>query len=101
MARARSKNERLREVELWHASGESALHFSGSRDYSDSSLERWAAGVRREEAEANEPRFVRLEVASEESSALVVEVGSARLLVGPGFDRQLLRDVVAALAEQT
>jgi|GEM_PF-2014079 len=99
MARARSKNERLREVELWHASGESALHFSSSRDYSDSSLARWAAGVRR--AEANEPRFVRLEVASEESSALVVEVGSARLLVGPGFDRQLLRDVVAALAEQT
>jgi len=44
------------------------------------------------------PRFVRLEVATvPRSSALMVEVGAARIRVEPGFDAEHLRAVVAAL----
>jgi hypothetical protein len=49
-------------------------------------------------AEVAAPRFVRLEVAaSPRSSALVVEVGAARIQVERGFDAEHLRAVVAAL----
>ena len=64
------------------------------------SLRRWAKAVPGEVAsKEGAPRFVRLAVAaSPRSSALVVEVGAARIRVEPGFDGDHLRAVVAALA---
>lgn len=61
---------------------------------------RWAKAARADErTKETAPRFVRLEVAtSPRSSALVVEVGAARIRVEPGFDAEHLRAVVAALS---
>lgn len=67
--------------------------FAGTRGYSRSSLEKWARAQR--EALSPAPKFVRVEVVRE--AALVVEVGTARIRVGVGFDGSLLRQVVAAL----
>lgn len=72
--------------------------FASRRDYSRSSLEKWARAVRDAEskAESIQPTFVQLQVVS--SPEVVVEIGGARVRVGRGFDRDLLVDVVAALA---
>jgi hypothetical protein len=98
MPRGRGADEQQREVELWRASGLTAERFCARRGYSPKSLFRWAAAAR--SAVVMRPtEFVRLEVASTPGVAgLVVEVGVGRIRVERGFDRELLRDVVAALA---
>lgn len=94
MGRQRAKSERQREVEAWRSSGKSAGAFASGRGYSASSLIRWGEQTPKQS-------FVRLEVAPSgkpQASALIVEVGGARICVEPGFDPELLRSVVAALA---
>jgi hypothetical protein len=67
---------------------------------SETSLKRWAA-VDEGEAMPQAAAFVRLQVAGRAvGTGLVVEVGRARVRVEPGFDGQLLRAVVAALATE-
>jgi len=73
-------------------------HFAKSRGYSRSSLDNWARAQR--EALASTSKFVRVEVIRE-PSALVVEVGTARIRVSAGFDGSLLRQVVAALESES
>lgn len=95
MGRQRAKSERQREVEAWRSSGKSAGAFASGRGYSASSLIRWGEQTPKQS-------FLRLEVAPSVSAAaastLVVEVGAASIRVEPGFDPELLRSVVAALA---
>jgi hypothetical protein len=45
-----------------------------------------------------EQRFVRLEIATPETTRIAVQVGGARVIVEKGFDRALLRAVVEALS---
>lgn len=81
----------------WRGSGLGAAEYAAQRGYSPGTLRRWAREVE-ELARGEEPSFVRLEVrASHPTPPLVVEVGAARIAVGPGFDPAHLRAVVAAL----
>jgi hypothetical protein len=88
-------------VEHWRGSGQSAAQYAARRGYSSASLLRWAkiAASRADvTSPPDPPRFVRLEVATARTAALVVEVGPARIVVERGFDVVHLRAVVAALA---
>ena len=96
MVRTRSKSEKRAEVEAWRASGISMARFARERGYSHSTLEKWAQAVREEDKSISAPRFVRLAAASV-PSALVVEIGAARVRVEQGFDPGLLREVISAL----
>ena len=98
MTRRRTKQERKREVAAWRVSGQSQAAYARARGYSPVSLARWAGDA----AAIETPAFVRLEVtpAQGASANLVVEVGSARVHVGRGFDPGLLREVVAALTSE-
>lgn len=66
----------------------------------ESTLQRWRQRQRREPVAAITPvDFVRLVPAAPRAlGRVVVEVGTARILVEAGFDAALLRAVVAALA---
>jgi hypothetical protein len=94
MGRQRSRDEWQREVEAWRASGASAAVYAKHRGYSASSLIRWSE-------RAQKQGFVRVEVvpsAGRRPTGLVVTVGGVEVRVEPGFDAELLRTVVDALA---
>ncbi len=93
--------DRVRE---WRASGMTAPEFAAGRGFAPSTLRYWASLRRHELATTPPPRalrrvrMARVEVApSISASPLVVEVAGARIEIQAGFDRALLRDVVAAL----
>lgn len=81
-------------VQAWRASGESAFRFARTHGVALNSLKRWAS------AQADEQRFLRLEVAppATTTSTVAVHVGAARVVVEKGFDPALLRAVVEALS---
>lgn len=58
---------------------------------------RWLRGAAAAGTAVATPMFVEVVVDREVSSPLVVRVGGAEIEVRAGFDRELLRDVVAAL----
>lgn len=107
MSRRRTKGEQQREVVAWKLSGQSAAAFAAEREYSPSSLFRWAAGHSGRvptRAKASSPEFVRIEVAEAPPAPradLVVEVGDVRIRIGRDFDGALLREVVAVLRAPT
>lgn len=89
-------------VREWRESGQTAAAFARSRGFSTASLRTWSSrlGPLPEPA----PGFVRLvpretPAPSTEASAVVVEVGTARIRVTAGFDAALLAGVVRALSE--
>jgi hypothetical protein len=88
-------------VRAWRSSGLSAERFASGEDYAASTLRYWASRLRHEASKgvATPPiPLARVELVSPaRTTALVVEVGSARIAVPSGFDHRLLRDVVAAL----
>ena len=98
MPKRRRVEEQRREVEAWRASGLTAAAFAARRGFSPKSLFRWAETT--DALAVSKPaEFVRLEIAPRTvPTGLVVEVGAARVRVGRGFDADLLREVVAALA---
>ncbi len=83
-------------IQAWHASGESAEAFAKRHGCAVSTLYGWSRRVPRTAA----PVFVELvpRVSVDRSPCeLVIEVGTARVRVGSGFDGKLLSDVVRAL----
>jgi hypothetical protein len=86
-------------VAEWRASGETAEEFARGRGYAATTLRWWSSRLRRETLVP--PGFVRLvpraALPAEPASALVVEVGDARIRVTRGFDPALSARVVAAL----
>jgi hypothetical protein len=98
MAKHRTTDERRKIVAAWRASGLSAWKYCDKYGVAQASLQRWAAQVG---AVADKPPagFVRLELPTARTTAgLVVEIGGARVLVGRGFDSELLRQLVVALS---
>jgi hypothetical protein len=86
-------------VHQWKASGLSALAFARRHGFSPANLPRWAARLDSSPAPAPAAlTFVRLETTPR--VPLVVEVGSVRVRVEPGFDPALLRAVVSALTDR-
>lgn len=99
-------------IEEWSRSGQSAAEFAEGKPYTSGTLTcaasrlRTGAGGKVKQSESR-PRCARkrkiqlAEVIPRPSRValgnLVLEVGGARVSVGRGFDRSLLRDVVLAL----
>jgi hypothetical protein len=92
--------ERVRE---WRASGKRAEEFAEGRGFKGSTLRFWASTLRKAERDprvAGKPgvRFLRVVRQSPESElAIEVAVGKARVVVRPGFNAALLRQLVDAL----
>jgi hypothetical protein len=102
MSKVRNAAEWRREVEGWRASGESMEAYARRRGYSKSSLGRWSSAYRPAPTD-DAPRMVRLEVARAAAvsrASVVVQIGGARVVVEPGFDAELLREVVDALGRE-
>ena len=100
---ARASNETVwrARVRAWEASDLSVAEFARRHGLSASALRYWTSRRKRPVA----PQFLRLvpkaptAPPAAATPPLVLEVGAARVLVAPGFDPALLRDVVRTLAE--
>lgn len=93
--------QRWRErVGAWRASGLTADAFASDQPFSAGTLRWWSSRL----GQAPSPTFLELvprpaTSAPEPPRDLVIEVGTARVRVAPGFDPTLLAAVVRALAE--
>ena len=83
-------------VAAWRASGQSASEFAAGKEYTEKLLRWWSSELSRREEKRPRVRMARV-VRASQKEALVIAVGAARIEVRAGFDRALLRDVVAAL----
>ena len=106
MTRTESKwVERVRE---WRAGGLSAPEYARGREFEASTLRWWASRLDRGALPAApakprpQVRMARIVRRSGPAAdALTVRVGAARVEVRPGFDPELLRELVAALGSET
>jgi hypothetical protein len=97
--------ERVRE---WKASGRTAKEFAEGREFKASTLVYWASCLRRVSGDtqprkraARRVRMVRVVAGGPRAvDAIVVAVGGARVTVRPGFDPELLKQVVRALGDE-
>ena len=94
-------------VRRWRASGKAAPEFARGQGFEPSTLRYWASRLnRRPDPVAKPPARVRLlrvrrverDVADK---PMTVTVGAARVEVRAGFDRALLRELIAALAPES
>jgi hypothetical protein len=105
-----------RRVDEWRQSGQSAREFTAKREFSAGGLRYWAHRLKQEPATAPETlvpvaRVIRSFAVTEPGplatrttaaeSAIIVEVGAARISVQPGFDAATLAAVVEALTPRT
>ncbi len=107
--RKRSSAKVWRErVAAWKASGSRADEFATGQPYAASTLRWWSYHLGKIDRAASSakvaPRMVRVVrpaaaavARGSTSRPLVVEVGGVRIAVDYGFDRTLLREVIAAL----
>lgn len=83
-------------VAAWRASGRPRSAFCRQRGWSATRLERWVRAPRRRRAQT---AFVEVrEATSPTAHPMRIEIGRAAIVVERGFDRDLLRAVVEALA---
>lgn len=82
-------------VRAWRESGQGAAEFAAGKDFTDRTLRWWASEfARRERPSVKMARVVRVA----ETTDVTIVVGDARIGVRRGFDPELLREVVIALA---
>jgi hypothetical protein len=91
--------DRVRE---WKAGGVTAEEYARGRGFEGSTLRFWASRLKQvaKEPSSSGPsvRMARVKLAPRtEPSTVVVAVGKARVEVREGFDRALLREVIAAI----
>jgi transposase-like protein len=96
----------LKLVQLWQRSGLSVRDFCERHRLSEASFYSWRRVLRErgllhdEPAHANKPAFVKLTVAAEAAPSVVeVVLGKRVLRVRPGFDADLLLELVRLLEE--
>lgn len=92
----------LERVEAWRASGLTAVEFAAGEGFAASTLRSWSWRLAKKgRTGAAAPGFVRLvprkSGTAPDSAVLTIEVGGARVLVGAGFDRAALREVIELL----
>jgi hypothetical protein len=89
-------SERVRE---WRASGKTAEEFASAFEFEASTLRYWASRLKTEAAGVAVPTIARVVRRRAQPSASLpgLREFSARILVRPGFDAELLRQVAAAL----
>ncbi len=86
----------------WRASGQTSTAFSEGKPFTASGLRHWAHRLSKEPRPPRRLRVVRVErrrrvnepTAPSADASLVVELGLARVVVRPGFDRALLAAVL-------
>jgi len=89
-------------VAEWRASGQTSTAFSEGKPFTASGLRHWAHRLSKEPSPPRRLRMVRVErrpqaaegAAAIADASLVVELGPARVVVRPGFDRALLAAVL-------
>jgi len=97
-------------VAAWKSSGKTLREFVVGESYAAGTLKWWAYQIGKQEgkgagrkASLEAPSMIRVvrrrarTTASVETQGVVLEVSGVRICVGHGFDRRLLREVVAAL----
>lgn len=90
-------------VAEWRASGKSAPEFCKGKDFSPHGLHYWSSRLRKAEQGERGPavrlaRVVRQPRPAEATeTAIVIEIGKARLGVRRGFDAEVLRAVLELL----
>jgi hypothetical protein len=92
-------------VAAWRASGLSAARFCAGKDFSEGTLRYWASRLRPTEPPSQPDvriaKVVRPSAATiEADTPVVLEMGGVRIALRRGFDRDVLRDVLAALGGQ-
>ena len=113
MSEAETAAKWTERVRAWRASGGSAASFAAGQGFAASTLRRWdskltqaakprvamARVVRRGAGEPAEARAgaATSSVAPPSATALTLEVDGARIVVGRGFDAELLRQLVQAI----
>lgn len=95
-------------VTAWRASGLTARVFCDGKEYTANGLRYWSSRLRKlaveavgeggtEAEEVRMVRLVRAPTAAEDETPIVIEVGSLRVGVRRGFDREALREVLSML----
>jgi len=110
--RARSAKEWAALVEEWQSRGVSAGVIARERGVREGTLRYWKAELQRRRPaesppiaiakvvrEGTRPRTIR--ESAQSGGEVAVVIGDARVVVRPGFDAALLREVVSALAVRT
>lgn len=102
----------VRRVAEWKASGLSSPKFCAGKEFTAGGLRHWAYRLEHGEPPRRpQVRFARVvrttphalaRVASDDRAAeVVVEIGGARLLVRPGFDRETVAGLVEVLVARS
>ena len=84
-------------VDEWRASGQGAREFCAAQGCSESSLYSWAQRLGGKAGSVPLARVVARPTMLGGDTPLVIEAAGARVTVRRGVDRDLLRDVLAAL----
>jgi hypothetical protein len=90
-------------VTAWRASGLPATQFSVGKAFTASGLRYWASRLKQASGATTGVTLARIvRSATDVKGQVAVEVSSAgaRVIVEPGFDAALLREVVAALGSE-
>jgi hypothetical protein len=86
-------------VRAWRDSGQSALEFARGKGFSDKSLRWWAGEFARRSVRGPAVTMARVvQRRDDEALAVTIAVGSVTIAVRRGFDPELLRAVIDALA---
>ncbi|WP_394838654.1 IS66 family insertion sequence element accessory protein TnpA [Pendulispora rubella] len=89
-------------VAAWRASGKSCEEFAQGQGYAAITLQQWRFRLRKKERDAKTETVALARVVRSDASAapaMAVDLGGVRIEIRPGFDRTLLRELVAALME--
>ena len=85
-------------VTAWRSSGLTYAAYCADKGLSVSTLRYWAKRARSASGAPSEIRVAKVVAAlADDDTPVVIEVGNARLAVRRGFDRDVLRDVLATL----
>jgi hypothetical protein len=91
-------------VEAWKASGKSAVEFATGQAFAATTLQRWAYTFRGAKKKTTSGAAAGLTIlpavrrgAAAGGGHVAIEAGGVRVLVEPGFDAKLLREVIFAL----
>ena len=92
---------RTEQVAAYRSSGLPAQQFCTENQMNIHTLKYWISKLNRETRDDQEPAYqwVSLSAESAEPSGLQVNVGTVSVQIHPGFDPQLLRQVIQVLLE--
>jgi hypothetical protein len=95
-------------IAAWKQSSLSATAFCEGKEFSTSGLRYWVSRLKREQAsrerdsdrrDVRMARVIPVSVPVESEVPIVLELGPSRIQLRRGFDREVLRDLVATLCE--